>query len=228
MFAMPENVFAFYVNAGANYFLGRSHVGLYAALTGAKIIGADVVRAHLTPNLISSQNIGLIEKDLVSMDEVSDETVTKTIDKYRVPLNTKSKLNFGKISEHFQGDSLEQVLESLRSDPDEWSQKTLAMINRASALSLKVTFELFRQAKANNLNAKEALELDFVVGTNFFDVDNDGSKSDVLEGLKATLVNKNHKPSYRYNTLASIPDAELRKYFADDRARMTRRAQTAN
>ncbi|PCJ16594.1 MAG: enoyl-CoA hydratase, partial [Gammaproteobacteria bacterium] len=49
--------------------------------------------------------------------------------------------HFDDIDDHFDNETVEQIISSLENDQSEWAQKQLKIMGRKSPLSMKVTFE---------------------------------------------------------------------------------------
>ena len=59
MFAMPETAIGFFPDVGASYFLPRlpGSIGMYLALTGARVLGADAVHSGLATHFVPRAKI---------------------------------------------------------------------------------------------------------------------------------------------------------------------------
>lgn len=69
LFAMPECAIGFVPDVGGSYVLPRlpGSLGLYLGLTGARLKGVDVKRAHIATHYIPFKFIGEVEQGLASL-----------------------------------------------------------------------------------------------------------------------------------------------------------------
>lgn len=208
----PEILFGFYPNIGSNYTLGKlGAVGLYVGLCAAKLGAIDLMQNNLATNLVDADEIGNLMTDLINLDIVNDENIAQVVDKYRCEA-PQSKLNYDKINEHFNANTLKQLFRSLESDKNDWSQKTLAMMKSLSPLALQLTFHLFKQAQLNDLTAKQALQADYDLLERYFEV-NQHTSRDAVDGVQAVLGKEGKKTKWHYKTIDDIHNGEFLNYF---------------
>ena len=69
LFAMPETAIGLFPDVGGTYFLPRlgGKLGLYLALTGYRLKGADNLRAGVATHMCSADLIDFLEQDLISL-----------------------------------------------------------------------------------------------------------------------------------------------------------------
>lgn len=70
LFAMPETAIGLFPDVGGGYFLPRlgGKLGLYLALSGYRLKGRDVLHSGIATHMCDSTMIGMLEKDLISMN----------------------------------------------------------------------------------------------------------------------------------------------------------------
>jgi enoyl-CoA hydratase/carnithine racemase len=66
LFAMPETAIGLFPDVGGSFFLPRlaGAMGMYLALTGARLKGSDVVRSGIATHFVPSENISALEQKL--------------------------------------------------------------------------------------------------------------------------------------------------------------------
>jgi enoyl-CoA hydratase len=109
------------------------------------------------------------------------------------------------IDRCFGQNNVEGILDALRSEPGDWAKEALEAMQRASPLSLKITF---RQMRRGALDIEDALALEFRIIQNIL------PRGDFFEGVRALLVEKDKKPRWRFPTVADVPDEEVERAFA--------------
>lgn len=69
VFAMPECSIGFFPDVGATYFLPRltEKVGLYLALTGARLVGYDMYKVGLATHYVCSERLDQLEQSLLQL-----------------------------------------------------------------------------------------------------------------------------------------------------------------
>lgn len=89
------------------------------------------------------------------------------MDDYKQEFSEKQYV--GRINTAFGADSIEKMIDILREDTSSWAKEVLEDLNKASPLSLKVTFELIRRGQ--KLNLPECLKMEFRVSQNLLKYD---------------------------------------------------------
>ncbi|KAJ1372737.1 hypothetical protein KIN20_034973 [Parelaphostrongylus tenuis] len=86
MLAMPETALGLFPDVGGSYFLSRlkDNLGLYLALTGYRLHGADAYHAGLATHYVTHHFIHLkdLQARLLSMEKVTHEEVDSVIRKF--------------------------------------------------------------------------------------------------------------------------------------------------
>ncbi|KAG7154545.1 3-hydroxyisobutyryl-CoA hydrolase-like [Homarus americanus] len=96
--------------------------------------------------------------------------------------------------------------EDVAAEGSEWSQKQLAILGKMSPTSLKVTFEQIERGA--NLTLPECLSMEYRIVSHIY------KGHDFAEGVRAVLIDKDHKTSWKPATLADVPtDEVIKKHF---------------
>lgn len=75
----------------------------------------------------------------------------------------------GRINTAFGADSVEAIIDILKQDSSTWAKEVLDDFQKASPLSLKVTFELLKRGRSHNL--PECLKMEFRISQNLLQYD---------------------------------------------------------
>lgn len=207
-FSMPETAIGYVNDAGAAYFLPRldNNLGVYLGMTGAPVLGFDMKKVKLASHFVDSSKLDELEKKLIGCK--TDLEVQNTLNSFSSdPSPTSSKLDeiLPKIEKCFGASTVEQIYENLRLDGSEWAAKTIKILNRMSPTSLKVTHRSINLGRT--LSLRDCLRMEFryvmhhVMG------------SDMQEGVRAVLVDKDFKPKWNPKTLQEVTEEHVARFF---------------
>jgi len=203
-FAMPETGIGLFPDVGGSYFLPRcpGQVGMYLALTGARLKTADCLYAGVATHFVAKdKRAELIERMAAGAppDEALNglsETVPATfLDSHRNAIDTI-----------FAKDSVEDLLVALDADHTDWSRDTAKTIRAKSPTSTKLTFRQLREGA--KLAFDDCMRMEYrmvhriVAGHDFY------------EGVRATIIDKGGTPRWDPAELAAVSDAAIDAYFA--------------
>jgi 3-hydroxyisobutyryl-CoA hydrolase len=223
IFAMPETSIGFFPDVGGLWFLSRfdtehQGIGMYLALTGLKLTGAECTHYGLSTHYVPSKKLTAMYKELVEVTIAdNDVSVRDLLDQYNDVVEIKGKIktsqlvhNEESIYRSFYGkDSVEEIVASLMEDTkDSFSVATLKTLQSRSPTSLKVTFEGMRRASQMD-NIGECLRMEFRLSQAFM-----RPGSDFYEGIRAVLVDKDNQPKWNPSILEDISKEQVESFFA--------------
>ena len=188
--AMPETALGLFPDVGGTYFLSRAPgcIGLYLGLSGATIDAADAVYARLADDFIPGY---VAPKDNLAPPPQL-EILRPAIDR------------------HFGAGSVRAIVESLEQEKDvlyrPWAAQTAATLRRRSPTMLEVTFEQLRRGAVMTL--AECLRMELNLMHACFE------HSDMREGIRAVLVEKDNAPRWRPAALEDVTPAMIERFFA--------------
>lgn len=204
MFAMPETGIGLFPDVGGSYFLPRcpGQIGMYLALTGARLRTADTLYAGVATHFVPTAKWETLIGQLA--DGASPEDAL-------APLSDKVPGDF--LSEHraaidrlFSGNSVEEILAALDAEHTDWAKDTAATIRSKSPTSLKVAF------RQNREGAK--LEFDDCMRMEFRMVNRIIAGHDFYEGVRATIIDKDGAPKWKPAELGKVSEADVQAYFS--------------
>jgi enoyl-CoA hydratase len=200
--AMPETAIGLFPDVGGSWFLDRApgQIGLYLALTGARLTGADVLHAGLGTHFVPSGDLPAL---LDALQRVSPEAALRrfAVDPGPAPLAALQL----RIDRCFAPPTIEGILEALEEE-GEWGRGIAADLARKSPTSLKATLRLLRVTHRH--------DIEFCLRTEFRLVQRIMAGHDFYEGIRALLVDKDHAPRWRPSDLADVSDGEIDALFA--------------
>ena len=205
-FAMPETGIGLFPDVGGTYFLPRcpGELGLYLALTGARLKAADAVYAGIADAYVPSASLETLKDRLCGGATVREALQEVATDTEAAPL---ADLH-GAIDRHFAAGSVTEIVASLRDAGDEWAAKTADTIETKSPISTLVAYRQIREGR--ELDFEAAMALEYRLGQSFF------AGHDFYEGVRATILDKDGKPAWKPARIADVTPAEIESYFSGD------------
>ena len=220
--AMPETKIGFFPDVAATYRLSRApgELGTHMALTGTVVDGWDAVELGLADAVVDPDAVPGLLADIAAGGPVeaapSDRSVRLGATPSHRPGRTWDPGDRGGgltdpgtrawIDECYAGDDPAVILERLRSHPDPAANAAAEEISLRSPLSVAVTLEALRRSRSA-VSPREVLATDTVVSGNLL------QRPDFVEGVRALLVDKDHRPRWEHPDLAAVPRTEVLELF---------------
>ncbi len=201
-FAMPETAIALFPDIGATFFLPRlpGALGMYLALTGARITGADAVHAGIATHYVPRARL----KELSAAIAADGVAVIAGLAE---PLPAFSLApHRGLIDRAFSAASVRGIFTALEDDGGDFAMATRAALRAVSPSSLHWSFKIVRDGAARRL--EECLEAELAL------VQKITRHPEFFEGVRAVVVDKDRAPIWRPASVEEIDEAEIEKLFA--------------
>lgn len=207
IFAMPETAIGYFVDVGASYFLSRlkNNVGLYMALTGARLKGSDLKRIGIATHYIQSGHLSELEEELFQSDNLTTTTIEDILTKFDEKV--EGEFESDKIASIFSYSNLEDIVDALKQDASEWSKEQLMSLEKRSPTSLKVTMRQMSLVKT--MNFKDCLKMEYQLSQRFL------TDSDFLEGIRARLIDKD-TPKWKPASIKMVDDKKIDWFFKEN------------
>ena len=205
-FAMPETGIGLFPDVGGGWFLPRmpGHIGLWLALTGARIKAADCELVGMATDFIESGKVDAFKAALIADPQAVETLLTEYEgDAGRPPLAAHQD----EIERLFGGDSVEVILAALAATDTDWAREQLKVLGTKSPQTLKVAF---RQLALGGAAASfaENMTMEYRIGARVV------RRHDFLEGVRAVIVEKDNAPKWNPATVSGVTDAMLDEIFA--------------
>lgn len=203
-FAMPETGIGLFPDVGGTYFLPRcpGETGLYIGLTGARIKSADAIYAGIADLHVTTENLDAVLGALAEEPDV-DVALGRFA---QAPVRSPLEAIRDTIDRHFEGSSVDEILESLDRDGSDWAVRTAGIIRSKSPTSLRICF---RQLRAGaKLSFEDCMDLEFKIVNRIM------TGHDFFEGTRAVVIDKDQQPRWEPSTLDSVGDEVVDAYFA--------------
>ncbi len=200
-FAMPETGIGLFPDVGGGWHLSRlqSHAGMWLALTGARIRGADCLSLGIATDFVESAKLGALKTT------TDPETLLTELETEPGPAPIAAHRE--DIDRLFAADSVEAIFAALAADPSDWAKAQLETLKTKSPQTLKVAFRQLRQAVAMASFADE-MRVEYRIGARVV------RRHDFLEGVRAVIVDKDNAPKWSPPNIEAVSEAMLDEIFA--------------
>jgi len=211
LFAMPETGIGLFPDVGGSIFLPRlphSGLGMFLALTGERLKGADCLHAGVGTHFVPSEKVAELKSALLQIRaEKEVDEVLKAFGTTASQLPTFSlSPRLAEIERIFTKPSVDNMLSELSAGGTEWHDSVLKKFDALSPTSVRVTHEqMVRGAQQTPL---ENLRMEARIGHWML---NHGSDFD--EGIRALLIDKDKNPQWKPASLSEVTPEMVAKYF---------------
>lgn len=205
-FAMPETGIGLFPDVGGGWYLPRlpGKAGLWLALTGARIKGADCLRLGIATHFVEFGAVEGLKKAIVADPRRIDDILKK----YRADAGKAPLVSIEQdLNRLFVGDSVEQIFEFLEADSSDWGKAQLAVMKTKSPQTLKVAFRQLETGAAL-ADFADNMAMEYRIGARVV------QRHDFIEGVRAVIIDKDNAPRWDPVTLEGVGDALLDEIFA--------------
>ncbi|MFK8077379.1 MAG: enoyl-CoA hydratase/isomerase family protein [Granulosicoccus sp.] len=199
--AMPESRIGFFPDVGGSYFLQRlAHdCGIWLALTAMAVRGPQCVMTGLATHFIEHEQLSTLVGELETLppDECEND-LTSATKRVSQLLNTHCKNSFDEEFEvqlqaratWFESRDIDTIKASLAKETgNEDAQTLLSKLDSGSPHSYAITLALFKETR--NMDLRRCLETELKLAKEAC------AHPDLVEGVRAVLVDKDHKAQWR-------------------------------
>ena len=222
VFAMPETAIGFFCDVGGSYFLPRLPIkglGMYLALTGARLKGEQCVTAGIATHFVPSEKLKELEEVLIKFSDKSSGTIDRDAlckeieahfpqDQYLNTHHAKSYMDNEKEISLFdpnENQSVHDIIESLKKLNTPHAQHTLKTMQSMSPTSLRVVHRQLRIGAV--LGYKECFDMEYGMAKHMM------HGHDFFEGVRALLVDKDKNPKWVPATIDAVTKHDVDLYF---------------
>ncbi|KVP84482.1 3-hydroxyisobutyryl-CoA hydrolase [Burkholderia ubonensis] len=218
--AMPETRIGLFPDVGMSWFLARTPgaIGRYLAVTGATLDAAGALYAQLAdvyvPDAALPALLAALRHERFDSGAQAVECVAAAAAAHKVvPTPGTSALADARagIDRHFAQPDLVATLASLDAEQDcaavdGWIEKAAhAMRSQLSPLSMAVSLEVVERARGATMADCLRRDLDLTRST--------FARGDVIEGVRALIVDKDQQPAWRFKSIADVDRADVLAMF---------------
>lgn len=213
-FAMPETGIGLFPDVGGGWFLPRleGEVGMWLALTGARLKAPDCLAAGVATHYVPSELLGAVRTQIAGAAAAHDPMAAlrsglDALSEGAGPVKELTTDNRALIDAHFAHETVEAIVASLASDGSPWANAQLEALCTKSPQTLKVAFRQLRTG-ATLASFADNMRMEYRIGARVV------QRHDFLEGVRAVIVDKDNAPKWDPPTLEGVTDAMLDEIFA--------------
>jgi len=212
-FAMPETGIGLFPDVGGSHFLPRlpGEIGVYMAMTGARLKAADAVYAGVGDAYVPSDRLD----DLVTalgdapFHRGARTAVGRTISEFAVdPGPSDIEALRERIDAAFDKATVEEIIASLEQAGDDWAMKTVATMRGKSPTSMKVALRAIRQGAEHDFH--DCMIMEYRIANGCI------AGHDFYEGVRAVVIDKDQAPKWQPAGLEEVTDTAVDRYFEDE------------
>jgi enoyl-CoA hydratase len=205
-FAMPETGIGLFPDVGGGWYLPRmpDHIGLWLALTGARIKAADCELVGVATDFVESGKVEALTAAIVADPAAVETLLTEYEGDAGRPMLAAHQ---DEIARLFSQDSVEAIVAALKASGSEWARDQLAVLGAKSPQTMKVAFRQLRLG-GQAASFAENMAMEYRIGARVV------QRRDFLEGVRAVIVEKDNAPRWDPPTLGGVTEAMLDAIFA--------------
>jgi enoyl-CoA hydratase len=202
--AMPEVGIGFIPDVGGAFLLSRAPggLGLHAALTGAPFSGSDAIAMGFADHYIPHDQLDAFTHAIID-DGVPGAVAAHAVE----PPPSELAAQRVWIDKCYAGDTVEDIIAALRGHDSGPAQDAANLIASRSPIALSVTLQAVRRA-GKQKTLEDVLKQDYRVSSASV------RSHDLVEGIRAQLVDKDRNPKWSPATLSAVSAADVDAYFA--------------
>ncbi|WP_399136897.1 enoyl-CoA hydratase/isomerase family protein [Streptomyces sp. NBUA17] len=202
--AMPETGIGFVPDVGGTHLLALApgELGTYLALTGAQIQAADALLCGLADQYMPSASLRSFVDDLAVLP------VREALGRHvQDPPPGELAGRRGWIDSCFSAGTVEEIVQRLLVQGGPAPKETAETLLRKSPTALKVTLSAVRRARRLG-PLERVLDQEYRVSLACLHA------PDLVEGVRAQVIDKDRNPQWSPATLAEVTDADVERFFA--------------
>ena len=199
--AMPECGIGLIPDVGGTLKLSLApgRVGEYLGLTAGRMGPDDAIFAGFADHYIPQEKWG----GLIEMLEASGDAEHVATHSEPAPEGTLRPAQTD-IDRHFGGESLGDILTSLRTEDTDFAKGTLKALGRNCPISMACTVEMLHRLRGPSLTIRKALEMEYRFTYR------SAEHGDFLEGIRAQIIDKDRNPKWQYADM-NVPAVAVSK-----------------
>lgn len=207
LFAMPETGIGLFPDVGGGWFLPRlkGELGMWLALTGERLKGADVKAAGIATHFVASADIPALKAALM---EASAEEAGPILARYDRAVGAPSYAeHIEAINRIFGKPTLTDIALALKLEDSDWAQHQGEVLATRSPLSLAVAHRQLREGRQMQ-RFEEVMRMEYRIACRMC------QSNDFVEGVRAILEEKDMSPRWSPISIGCVPEATVDMMFA--------------
>lgn len=202
--AMPETGIGFVPDVGGTYLLTRTpgELGTHLALTGTQIGAGDALLCGLADHHLPADALPAFLDDLAVLP-VAEAAARHA--RPAPPAELPERREW--IDSCYAAETVEEIADRLLAHGDPAAKEAAQTLLTRSPTALKVTLASLRRARALG-TLEQVLDQEYRVSLAALD------SRDLVEGVRAQIIDKDRRPRWSPATLAEVTDADVERFFA--------------
>lgn len=213
-YAMPETGIGLFPDVGGGWYLPRKpgEIGMWLALTGARLKAADCLIAGVATHFMPTEILAAARAQIAGAAQTHDparalESGLEALSESAGRPKELTPENIERINRIFALESVEAIFAALEADGSDWAAAQLKTLHSKSPQAMKVAFRQLREgAKAQSF--ADEMKVEYRLGARI------AARHDFQEGVRALIVDKDNNPVWAPSTLDGVTDALLDELFA--------------
>ena len=210
IFAMPECGIGLFPDVGGTVFLPRApgELGMYLALTGARLKAADAIHARIGTHFMPSADLPAFVERLAASDLSAGAAAVDAVladfagDPGPVQLREHARV----IDRCFSAPTVPGIVDALEAEDGYFAIETADTLRTKSPTSMLVTHRQLRGGEGLDFDSvmrrEYRMACAFLAGHDFF------------EGIRAAVIDKDRKPRWDPARLEDVGEPDVERYFA--------------
>jgi enoyl-CoA hydratase/carnithine racemase len=214
---MPEISIGLYPDVGGTWFLNHApgRTGLFLGLTGAHINAADALFVGLADRFIQHSRkaevfAALLETCWFGDAQADNRLVNRILRAHESP----EELPVSSVRQHYDliqsltdGDDVADVAARIQNHPtdDKWLMRAQDTLRKGCPTTAHLVYEQFRRGR--KLSLAEVFQMELVMSLQC------ARHPDFAEGVRALLIERDGKPQWKHESIASVPPSWVEAHF---------------
>ncbi|AGI86557.1 3-hydroxyisobutyryl-CoA hydrolase [Streptomyces albidoflavus] len=201
--AMPETGIGFVPDVGGTYLLALApgELGTYLALTGTPVGAADALLCGLADHYVPSASLGALVADLAELPV--GEALARHV---QPPPPGELAERRDAVDACFSAGTVEEIVRRLKARGTPADTETATTLLANSPTALKVTLAALRRARRLG-PLERVLDQEYRVSCATL------TSPDLVEGIRARVIDKDRAPRWSPSTLGEVGDADVERFF---------------
>lgn len=201
-FAMPECAIGLIPDVGASLLLGRTpgHFGEFLGLTGRRLDAAEMVHCGLADQIIPADAMGDLRATLLQSGDPASVRRFST-----EPGPAAIAAEKASINAVFGLETIELIHAASQALDNGWGEEVQRLLHAGSVPSQHIALSTIRKARRHG-SVVAALRDEFRFTARATE------RAELIEGIRAAVIDKDRNPQWRYRTLHDVPEALLAEF----------------
>lgn len=197
--AMPETRIGLAPDIGGTWLLSRApgEIGTYLGLNAAIMTGPDAVACGFADHVVPSEHLAELRDAVLAGDDPADTVARFEVDPGPAPLEAER----GWIDECYSADTVPEIIDRLNSLGTDAARAASAELADLCPTSLVATLLGVRRSGQRD-HLRDVLDQEYRTSSWLLD------RPDLVEGIRARVVDKDNAPRWNPATIADVDAAE--------------------